>query len=406
MAEAKSPAGGSYQFILVSLLSVNFGILFLDRNALGFLIDFVKKDIALDNSQIGLLSSVLAFSWAISGFLVGRWSDLLGKRKAILIIATVGFSLCSVLSSFAASFVMLLAARLLMGVAEGGVLPVSQALVMTSVRPERRGLAMGVMQNFGSQFIGGFLAPIILTAVALTYGWRNAFFVAGIPGLICAALMVWLVRDPPASQEAASGQERNQSTLQALRHRNIWVCAIMAILMISMFLICLTFMKLFLVEVRQFDTTVAANLVGVLGLSAVAGSFVVPGLSDRYGRRPIMILTPLLGVVLPLAAMYWTGSPILLGVFFVIGWMPLGCFPLLMATIPSEAVGPRNLATALGLVMGLGEILGGVFGPYGAGLAADAGGLAMPLWIMLVLCVCTSALALLLKESAPRLVSS
>jgi hypothetical protein len=109
-------------------------------------------------------------------------------------------------------------------------------------------------------------------------------------------------------------------------------------------------------------------------------------------------------VVLPLAAMYWTGSPVLLAIFFVIGWMPLGCFPLLMATIPSEAVGPKYLATALGLVMGLGEILGGVLGPYGAGLAADAGGLAMPVWIMLTLCVCTSALALLLKESAPGLV--
>ena len=405
MATAETPEGRSYQLALVSLLSVNFGILFLDRNALGFLIDFVKKDIALDNAQIGLLSSALAFSWAISGFLLGRWSDSLGKRKIILIVATIGYSICSVASSFAASFVMLLAARLLMGLAEGGVLPVSQALVMTSVGPERRGLAMGAMQNSGSQLIGGFLAPIVLTAVALTYGWRNAFLLAGIPGLVCAALMVWIVREPPTSLDAPSEQQR-MSTWQALRHRNIWVCAIMAVLMVSMFLICLTFMKLFLVEIRGFETTFAANLLAVLGLSAVVGSFVVPGLSDRYGRRPIMILTPLLGVLLPLAAMYWTGSPILLGLFFVIGWMPLGCFPLLMATIPSEAVGPRNLATALGLVMGLGEILGGVFGPYGAGLAADAGGLAMPLWIMLALCVCTSALGLLLKESAPRLVSS
>lgn len=405
MANTKAEFQRYYQVILVALLSVNFGVLFLDRNALGFLIDFVKKDIELDNAQIGLLSSAIAFSWAISGFAIGRWSDALRRRKSILIVATVAFSLCSVASSLAGSFAVLLATRLLMGLAEGGVLPVSQALVMSSVAPDRRGLAMGVMQNAGSQLIGGFLAPIVLTAVAISFGWRNAFFLAGIPGLICAALMLWLVREPRQTAIADSDAESRLSTWQALRQRNIWVCAIMAVLMVSMFLICLTFMKLFLVDVRKFETTLAATLLGVLGLSSVAGSFVIPGLSDRFGRRPLMILTPLLGVVLPLAAMYWNGSPIVLGLLLVIGWMPLGCFPLLMATIPSEAVGSRNLATALGLVMGLGEILGGVLGPYGAGLAADAGGLSMPLWIMLALCVCTSGLGFLLKESAPRLVS-
>lgn len=404
MVDGEARPKGSYQVVLVTLLSANFGILFLDRNALGFLIDFVKEDIQLDNARIGLLSSALAFAWAISGFLVGRWSDRLERRKIIIVVATVAFSLCSVFSSFATSFGMLLAARLLMGLAEGGVLPVSQSLVMAAVPPARRGLSMGLMQNFGSQLIGSFVAPVLLTAVALAYGWRNAFLVAGIPGLICACLILWFVKDPPRTSPPAkaAADGRNLSALQVLRRRNIWVCALIAVLMVSYLFVCLTFMKLFLVEVRGFETTVAAGLIGALGLSAIVSSFLVPGLSDRFGRRPIMVLTPMVGIVLPLAAMYWQGPTWSLAALFMIGWLPLGCFPLFMAAIPSEAVEPRQMATALGVVMGLGEILGGVLGPYGAGLAADAAGLGVTLWIMIALAVGSAALALLLKESAPR----
>jgi ACS family hexuronate transporter-like MFS transporter len=211
-------------------------------------------------------------------------------------------------------------------------------------------------------------------------------------------------RDPPRARAAAGARPPSTglSVGQALRRRNIWVCAAIAVLMVSFLFVCLTFLKLFLVEVRGFDSGVAAGLIGALGLSAIVSSFLIPGLSDRFGRRPVMILTPLVGVVLPLAAMYFHGSTWMLGALFMIGWLPLGCFPLFMATIPSEAVEPRQMATALGVVMGLGEILGGVFGPYGAGLAADAAGLSVTLWIMLALVVASSALALLLKESAPK----
>jgi MFS family permease len=77
-------------------------------------------------------------------------------------------------------------------------------------------------------------------------------------------------------------------------------------------------------------------------------------------------------------------------------------FPLVMATIPSETVPPHQLATALGLTMGFGEIIGGVFAPMIAGSVADAYGLQVTLWILVGLSVVTCVLACFLQETAPR----
>jgi hypothetical protein len=74
-----------------------------------------------------------------------------------------------------------------------------------------------------------------------------------------------------------------------------------------------------------------------------------------------------------------------------------------MATVPSESVPPHRVATALGLCMGMGEVIGGVLAPSLAGAAADAGGLAMPLWIMLGLTIAAGLLAFGLEETAPRM---
>ena len=69
-----------YQFLLVFLLSLNFGIVFFDRQALNALMPFVQPELALSDTQIGLLAGGLSFSWAIAAFFVGKLSDSLGKR--------------------------------------------------------------------------------------------------------------------------------------------------------------------------------------------------------------------------------------------------------------------------------------------------------------------------------------
>ncbi len=406
-APARATASTTYQVLLVALLSATFGIVFFDRNALNFLMPFVLRDLRLSNTQIGMLASALSLTWACAAFAIGFISDRTGSRKGVLIVATLFFSACSFLSGIAGSFAVLLASRMLMGVAEGGVMPISQAIIAAEVRPEHRGIAMGVTQNFGSNLLGSFVAPVLLAAFATAYGWRPAFFLAGVPGLVAAALIAWYLRPPPIEPESPVSQGSTGGALlrAALAERNVVLCALMSILLVSYLVVCWAFMPLYLTQVRHFDPKTAGWLMGTLGISATVGSFAISGLSDRIGRRPLMIAMPVIGVILPLGAMYFMGSIGVLAAIFFVGWGLNGIFPLFMATVPSESVDPHLRATVLGLCMGTGEVLGGVLSPSIAGKAADLVGLQAPLWIMLGLCLVSAALALGLRETAPRVLA-
>ena len=189
----------------------------------------------------------------------------------------------------------------------------------------------------------------------------------------------------------------------ALAERNVLICAVMGVLLVSYLVVCWAFMPLFLTRVRGYDPQTMGWLMGTLGISATVGAFLISGLSDRIGRRPLMIAMPLIGVILPLGAMYFDGSVWVLAAIFFVGWGLNGIFPLFMATVPSESVDPRHIATVLGVCMGTGEVIGGVLSPSIAGFAADRAGLAAPLWIMLGLAVAAGLLAFGLRETAPRI---
>ncbi len=401
---ATSRYSSAYQVMLVALLSLNFGIVFFDRNALNFLMPFVQPELGLSNTQVGVLASALSLTWACAAFGIGLVSDRTGSRKGLLILATLAFSACSFLSGLAGSFLAMLGARLLMGAAEGGIMPISQAMIAAEVTPERRGLAMGVTQNFGSNLLGSFVAPVLLVAFATAYGWRNAFFLAGIPGIVAALLMWRVVREPEAPPAPPPGEAASAMTWrEAFAERNVLICAVMGVLLVSYLVVCWAFMPLFLTRVRGYDAQTMGWLMGTLGISATVGAFLISGLSDRIGRRPLMIAMPLIGMILPLGAMYFDGSVWVLAAIFFVGWGLNGIFPLFMATVPSESVDRRHIATVLGVCMGTGEIVGGVLSPSIAGYAADLAGLAAPLWIMLGLAVAAGLLALGLRETAPRI---
>jgi len=417
VAQGEAPAtasrrSGGYQTLVVGLLSLNFGIVFFDRNALNFLMTFVKPELGLSNTQVGFIAGAFAFTWAIAAFGISRMSDLMGNRKLLLVICTLAFCACSFLTGLAGSFLMLLGARLLMGVAEGGVMPISHAMVASEVAPEHRGLAQGVAQNLGSSFFGSFLAPIVLVWFAQQYGWREAFYLAGIPGIL-SALLIWiLIKDnPPPRPVQKAPDERGgfsawlQAVGHALKIRNIWVCVVLGVLLVAYLVICWAFMQLFLTQVRGYSEGEAGLLMGVLGLSAMFCSFFVAWLSDRIGRRPIMMATPFIAVVLPLAAIYFTGSFWAMAVLFFVGWSVNGIFPLFMATVPSESVPASQAATVFGLCMGSCEILGGVLGPFFAGIAADAYGQIAPLWMMTGLAIVAGFVAMFLKETAPAVLA-
>src|SRR5690606_28631410 len=141
------------------------------------------------------------------------------------------------------------------------------------------------------------------------FGWREAFFLAGVPGIISAIIIWFTLKEPPAPPAPpAEHAGEKYGILDALKNRNVLVCVILGVLMVSYFVICLTFMPIYLTNIRGYSGTEMSWLIGTLGISATIGSFATSGLSDLIGRRPVMIAMPLIGVILPLGAMYWDGS--------------------------------------------------------------------------------------------------
>ncbi len=404
LATGKPTASVAYQWQLTALLSLSFGFVLFDRNALSFLMPFVQPELGLNNTQVGILSGGLSLTWAIAAFGVGVVADRFGSRKKLLVLSTVVFALCSFGSGLATSFALMLATRLLMGAAEGGIMPLSQSLIASQVDARRRGIAMGITQGFGSSLMGSFVAPVVLVGFATAYGWRNSFFLAGAPGLLAALLMLWIIREPePRRPSMATGASARSGLRSVLVDGNVVRCALLSIAFVAYLVLTWTFMPLYLVNVRHYDPSTMSWLMGVLGIAATLYSFLIPGLSDRIGRRPVMILVPVLSLILPLGALFYSGPVWGLAALFFVGWSFTGIMPLFMSTVPSESVDAAHMGSALGLCMGGSEILGGVLAPLAGGYAADRLGLQAPLWGLLLFAVAGSIAALGLRETAPRL---
>ena len=315
------------------------------------------------------------------------------------------FSVCSATSGLATSFLMLLMARLLLGLVAGPVLPLSQSIMAAESSDHRRGFNMGVVQNFFSSILGDFAAPLILVAIAAAYGWRTALYIAAIPSLIVAVLIAFFIREPKDKIIGGANSARWSASVKSLLgYRNIWVCAVISCLMVSSLLIQLTFLPIYLVRSQGLTPAHMSYVMSALGISSVLSSILVPALSDRFGRRPTMALFAFVGVLSPGAAIFLAAPLSLLLPAVAIGFLVTGCFPLFMATIPSETVPSHFVATALGLIIGLGNLIGGFGAPTAAGMAGDVFGTSAPLWIAAALLFGAGLASFLLRETAPRIV--
>jgi predicted MFS family arabinose efflux permease len=268
---------------------------------------------------------------------------------------------------------------------------------------------MGFVQNFGSNLIGSTVAPVALVTLAALYGWRAAFYIAALPGLILAVFIWRYVREPPPPAPITSvvqaAQAPRMRLLAVIKERNMWLCILISIFMVPWMILAWVFLPLFYVNIRHVALSDMSLLMGVLGVSAALFGFIVPGISDKIGRKPVMIAFSFVGVLTPLAVLYYSGPLTVLAVLIFIGWSASGVFPLFMGTIPSETIPARYIASSLGLVMGLGELIGGVLTPVGAGWAADRYGLRAPIYIEAACALIATVLALFLRETAPAKLS-
>jgi predicted MFS family arabinose efflux permease len=310
------------------------------------------------------------------------------------------------MSGLASGFWPLLASRVVMGAVEGPFLPICLAIVAATSPASRRGVNTGMVQNLFGSVLGAAVAPLLSVAIATAFGWRVSFFTAALPGLILA-LFVWLTIREPAKPLAGDAAPKDETLgiLDMLRRRNVALCGAIACLAVGSALLVSIFLPVYLVSVRHYSPHAMSTTMAILGLTPPIGGVIVPWLSDRFGRRPPMIVFTALMALTPLATLLFHGPAAVLTALLFVGWLGIGTFPLFMAVVPAETLAFRSTAAAMGLVVAIGEIFGGVLAPSAAGSIADSFGLAAPMIIATAMSLVAGLVSMALIETNPAILA-
>lgn len=386
----------TYENGIVLLMALTFGCLFFDRLALNFLMPYVAKDLQLNNTQIGLLAGALSLAWAFSSFFSTAWAETNNKKKLVFIAAVITFSLCSVGSGWAVSFVTLLIARLVMGFAEGPVIPLAQNFVERESSPNRLGINAGILQGVGSALFGSILAPVVLVQIAENVGWRNAFFVAGAPGLVLG-LLAWKFVKKSTAESVQTKEKSSLNIAELLQYNNIKWGIGAACCVFGWWFATLPFISNYFVNFQGMSADEMGKTMGLLGVSGLLSSVIVPGLSDKIGRKKVLLIFMVVGISYPFTVYFLAGSSIHLPAMFFTYFM-MGLLPIVAAVLPSESVPEHLKAKALGFITAIAEIVGGVMVPALAGVLSDKIDPSAFLWVAAALAFIGLFFVMKLKE--------
>ena len=336
-----------------------------------FLLVFVLKDIAQDfGTQITEVTFAILLTLAmrpIGAYIFGRAADRWGRRPTLMVDVLL-YSAIEFASAFAPNLITLLILRAIFGIAMGGEWGVGASLTMESIPPRARGIISGLLQS--GYPTGYFLASIVYGLLFQYIGWRGMFMVGVIPAL----LVFYIRRKVPESPTWRPATARS-NTLAVIRSH--WQLGIYAVLLMTAFNffshgtqdLYPTFL-----QVQHHMSPHEVGLIAVIyNIGAIVGGLSFGSLSERFGRRRIIIIAAVLSlVVLPLWAFAATAVWLAVGAFLMQvtvqgAW---GVIPVHLNELsPDEARG-----TFPGFVYQLGNLIASVNATLQAGIAAHYGG--------------------------------
>lgn len=205
----------------LALLSAASFFNYLDRMVIAVLVEPMKRDLGLTDTQMGLVSGLaFALLYAGAGLPIARLADR-GSRVRILAVCIAAWSVMTALTGQVRGFVELFLVRMGVGIGEAGCVPASHSLIADLFPPQGRALAMGLFQAGG--LIGITVGLAIAGWLADTQGWRMALLVIGLSGLPLALLVALTLREPARSAaHADAGAETAIVAVRALTARPVF----------------------------------------------------------------------------------------------------------------------------------------------------------------------------------------
>jgi len=191
---SKRSKWSSYQKYVIGLLLVVYTFNFIDRQIIAILSPAIKAELGLSDTQLGLLKGLpFAIFYAVFGFPIARLADR-KNRVTIISVAIALWSGMTVLCGAAQSYIQLLLARMGVGVGEAGCSPPAHSLISDYFPKSQRATALGIYSlgiSFGTLFgilLGGLIAD--------AFGWRWAFVLVGLPGILLAIIVKLTLKEP------------------------------------------------------------------------------------------------------------------------------------------------------------------------------------------------------------------
>ena len=377
--ETKNPypdgQGSSFyrKYVLFALLSIYvFDV--IDRILFALVQEDIKADLLISDLQLGLLGGpAFALLYSFSGLPIAHWADR-GNRVTIVTLGIAFWSFATAACGYALNFAQLMGLRTLVGVGEAACLPPSHSLISDYFPVKQRGSALAV---YGLAIpIGAMIASVAGGWITAHFGWRRAFLVLGIPGLVLALFVKLTVKEPKRVSKAHSGNPlislRRLLTKPTFRHV-AFAGALMGLYLYSIN----QFLVSFMVRRYGIPLDVAAMIYGLvvtvaIGVGIFLGGFVTDRLSPREPRAIVWL--PIFGCLVstPLFLLAFSQHSLVPMVMLVSAAMMFVYFYMSpMFTVTQLVAGPELRASASALSLLISTLIGYGMGPPLVGWIAD-----------------------------------
>lgn len=372
---APLPVGRLYLWWLITVLLLVNILNFVDRQSVFILAEDIKRDLALTDTDIGLLGG-LAFAvvYATLGIPLARIAEMYG-RKRILAAVLFLWSALTALGGLAQNFVQLVATRLGVAAGEAGSTPTAHSLISAYFPERRRGLILAIY-SLGVP-LGTMIGLILAGWINQVASWRTAMIALGAPGILLALLLLVTIREPPAQAEKVK-EQRLWLTLRALWSRPSFRQMAYGQAVYSMGAnAAIVFAPAFLMRTYSLDSASTGLSLGIVyGVIGVAGTLIGGAMGDRFGGRDARWRLWLPGLVLiaamPLTLGAWFAPDPTSSVALLAGTKFANLFyfgPIFVALHSIAPVHARGTASAVLLFFN--SLVGISMGPLVTGLISD-----------------------------------
>ncbi|MFF2550766.1 spinster family MFS transporter [Nocardia sp. NPDC058058] len=377
--ETTSPVIPPYAWRLVALLAVANVLNFYDRALPTIVAEDIKTEFALSDTQLGVLMSGFTVVYALAGIVLGRMADR-RSRRVIMAGGLVLWSFLTAAGGGAWSFAALLIFRLGVGVGEASYAPAANATVFDMFPVEKRSRATAMLQ-LGLP-LGLLLAFFTTGPLVEAFGsWRTPFYLAAIPGLVIAGLLliVPMPERPSVTAQELDSERGGRALWALLRIPTMWWLILAGIgLQISSYSVA-TFLVPLLQRYFGLSLSAAGTGAGlVLGVAGLVGVLIAGPIADRARRRSSVARLAVAAIGMTAAApLAWAafelspGSAVAFIVLLSLASVLINMVQPVALPAVSEIVEARRRASAVAIYFAAFYLLGGAFGPVLTGALSE-----------------------------------